>query len=562
MTSNHTDGEPRKYPIGASVEYTLTKRDDRIELATSIAGATPMITDLGAFDGGITKALRAHPDRLWIEDGITTINASDFDGEEILSLLTFGGECSEEDWDEWSDGEELDDYLDRIHSSDGFRVGRWRIQMGEDLVRVLTNGTRHIALSWPDAKSWDVPGLPVPWEPMFTWSFSNESGGPCIWDGSCEGGLIAPDALLEFERGDQDPGIRLSLIDPTAIQKVLAGIAGDWALPLLVGQSGLPGLTRQERDAVWGASPDNDQSFSFSCDPQLAQEAVRELLDGDSSLIEAQEALQHPESERGQVVYAWLRGFADSVPIKEQVDWFTIFDALTGEVGPPTALTEAELAERAAAKQRAAEQARRAAEEAQRAAHMRLRLEISQALAQEDHENEVAKRVQELADMAGSQQALSAARELLGLEPDQVVLYKHVKERISQNPNDESWALETWDAFWRIQKSYSAPNEQQLEQALRRAEKTQSDFQMQQIREQSDAAKRGWPDGWPWELCKVWRNRGGTMPSARAWAEAGYTAEEVLLGTPPTPEAMTDLPQRLRKRKPAARTTGTQGVEP
>lgn len=275
---------------------------------------------------------------LHIGSGVTTIESAGLEADELLSRLTAGEECDEDDWEDWTEDSTLDWYLARL-TGDGFRVGRWRVTIGEGTTRILTDGTRLIALSWPDSDTLEPPT----WEPMFEWSFSNESGGPCIWNGACTAGLVAPDVLMEVEHGDQDPGIRLTVFDAQSLRGVLAAVAEYWAFPLLVASSGLPGLTQSERDAVWGARVDNSQKFSLTCSHELRNEVVQKLLEMVPGLQEAQDALFEPSSARGKSVYAWLRGLAGSQRIHERADWFMVFSALKGEIVEPTPLSEAEL---------------------------------------------------------------------------------------------------------------------------------------------------------------------------------------------------------------------------
>ena len=46
---------------------------------------------------------------------------------------------------------------------------------------------------------------------------------------------------------------------------------------------------------------------------------------------EAKKALTEPDSDRGRIVYAWLRGMSGSAPVVEPVAWPTIHSALRGE---------------------------------------------------------------------------------------------------------------------------------------------------------------------------------------------------------------------------------------
>lgn len=536
-----------KTPHSPGVEYHLAIVGDEIELRVTDELGNHETTILGRVDAGLGQAVDAHPDALRVGSGITMIAAEGFRDGEVLPWLTFGEECSDDEWEEWIDDDwELEERLERMALPDGYRLGRWRVRLGEGLIRVLTNGTRFIALSFPDGEDYAYESFPEPWEPMFEWSFSNESGGPCIWDGSCTGGLVAPDALMEFERGDQSPGIRLTLFKPEELRDILTAIAEDWAIPLLIGRSGLPGLTQQEREAVWGAYPDNSQVFSLTCSDELAQEVVDTLVASGSTLTDAQDALLNPDSELGRTVYAWFRGFAGSVPVGERVDWFTIFSALTGDLGDPIPLAEAELAQRTAAE----EEARRRAEAAKRDAFEQLRKDIADAIAGNNPQAEV-ERLQARLERAEAQaRKAAAARTLLGLSPDQHVLHRHVTERLSQKPGDHDWEAETWAAFWTVQEAYSAPSTAKLQAELFKAKDAVVREAELQVREERKALDDGWPPTWPWQLLRLWRARGGTVNSARAWAEAGYTAEEVLLGSPSSPGAMDGLTTRLRKRKP------------
>ncbi len=524
-----------QWPDGGETVYEFTQDGDGGALHVRMDGVwtTPPAAATGILDAAVGDAL-------YVGRGVTTIEAVALDENDLLTRLTFGEECDGDDWEEWIGDSELDARLKGL--SGGFRVGRWRVRIGHGLTRILTNGTRSLALTWPDS---DTPE-PTSWEPMFEWSFGNESGGPCIWDGACVAGLVAPDVLMEIERGDQDPGIRLTVFDPPSVQEVITTAAEHWAFPLLLTSSGLPGLTQPERDAVWGASVDNFQEFRLTCPEGLRTEVTQNLLDTVPGLEDAEEALRDPDSTRGKAVYDWLRGLAGSLKIHEPVDWFTIFSSLKGEIDGPTPLTNAELEAKAA-------RPRRATEKAQQRKFDELRSRVTKALEGVDPDWKVDMLQGKLSDLPRLRATSEAARALFGLEPGQAVLEKHALERLKQKPGDESWESETWAAFWAIQKTPSDAADEELRLKLAKAEESREVLRAQQLSAQRHAEKRGWPGSWPWELCELWLNEGGTPRSARAWAEAGYTATEVILGDPPALEAMDGLRARLRKRNPPHR---------
>lgn len=270
-------------------------------------------------------------DALVVGPGVTELGISGLDEQAVLARLRLGAEASEDDWQEWED--EIAESVS-IDGDGGWRLGRWRIASNDGVAVVLTDGTATVPLGW----SGDLSADSIQWEPMFSWGFSNEGSGPVIWDGGCNAGLLAPGVLLEVEQGDQDPGIRVTTFPPERLVETVADRVEDWAFEILLNAVGYPGLDDEDTEALYEVETDNESSCALNCGPELSAEILATLIARNPGLEEARRALLDPKSPRGRIVYAWLRGLAETKPIKEAVDWMTVLSALKGEVGRPTPL--------------------------------------------------------------------------------------------------------------------------------------------------------------------------------------------------------------------------------
>lgn len=473
-----------------------------------------------------------------IGPGITSIESRGLDERTVLGLLTFAEEADPQDWAEWATSE-VDEQLEQIDAPGEFRVGRWRIRYGPNPIRVLTDNETFLPISW-DSR-W--PTTPTTWEPMYEWSFSNDGTGPITWHGSCSAGLLAPGLLLEVASGDQDPGSRLWTFDRENLEEVLAESAYHWAAPLITSWFGTPGLSIEERAAADEASSDNYRRFALTCEHSLAERVVERLLARVPELDQARRALTDPASHRGQVVYAWLRGIAGTIPIHQKADWFTVHEAMLGEIGPPTPLTVEEL------QQRATQQAAAAAER-RKQAHRQLTDQVQSALHPTPDDWEVRNITARLQDLNLAHQRIAEARTLLGVKGDAPVKFHHAQQRIAERPGDADWDTTVWSAFWTVSRAPSSTEKADLKRRLAK-EKAKQKKRAEQIEAlEREAKTAGWPSEWPSSLYKTWMDRGGTTQSAQAWARAGHSPTTVLLGDPPQPEAMDDLVSRVRDEHP------------
>lgn len=109
------------------------------------------------------------------------------------------------------------------------------------------------------------------------------------------------------------------------------------------------------------------------------------------------------------------------------------------------------------------------------------------------------------------------ALEFLGWSEDRGLdgLLQHT-QRLADT--DSTLAADYWTAMWTIRHGFE--DEQQLEQILPAYADALEEVQVQ--------AELGWPAEWPKSMCAIWTAADGTPSTARAWAKAGWDAEEVL----------------------------------
>lgn len=186
-------------------------------------------------------------------------------------------------------------------------------------------------------------------------------------------------------------------------------------------------------------------------------------------------------------------------------------------------------------------------------AHDRLTLQVYAALNQSVDESQIRDIELELQDF----QRAVEARAFLGVAGDERAQYRHARVRIAERPGDENWEADVWLAFQAAKDVPSGTSEETLKRELTKAEVVQATRAQQAEHMARQAGAAGWPSQWPSSLYEIWREHGGTTKSARAWAAAGHNPAEVLLGDPPSPDAMQDLVSRVRNEQPLHRTDPT-----
>ncbi|MBB1483289.1 hypothetical protein H5392_05345 [Tessaracoccus sp. MC1865] len=337
-------------PDGTTTEYDITECDSAFSITATNDAGEPQTRDLGALSGGLVEALQYNPALLRVGAGFTDITTNGGVGlHELLGMLVVDepGEPdpSSDDWltpegepkvdlgidiEDWG----YDEEILSISPADGHDiVPRW-IRINGERAFVLRGPAGFAAVGMLDNEyEWARPTLT---QDLLSWRFYGESGGPCTWDGGAGLGWCGS-RLWAFNRwGDVDPvSYVVPAPRPEGLARELAGwiLSLDWELPYLLSAVGMPGLGEDERKDLWGAQDMEGQEASSHLGEELDREVVEILCDSYPQLKEATEGLCNPNSERGQLIYAWIRQIVHGS--YQSGSWNQVHSAMVGGIEPP-----------------------------------------------------------------------------------------------------------------------------------------------------------------------------------------------------------------------------------
>ncbi len=171
---------------------------------------------------------------------------------------------------------------------------------------------------------------PVITEQAFSWGFYGESGGPCSWDGGSAAGWCGPALWIHHRWGDLEPH---RFVDWAPPAKALTAFLADgvqhnkWELTFVRGVVGMPGLAPEEVAAIEQRSYIEGDWLDSHLSGAVDARVLRELCKRQPDLRPAVHALRHPRSERGSIVYAWLRDLGRQTAA---ASWLDVDEALRG----------------------------------------------------------------------------------------------------------------------------------------------------------------------------------------------------------------------------------------
>lgn len=532
-------------PTGESTFLKIQRQDDQFVLfGEPTAGTTHRVLCPAA--EGIDRALELGSEALRVGTGITDIRVSRrVNLHKMLGLLNVDSpEAGEPDPGEWSAeareaaeeiGIDIDDWKsvhDQIHDirtpEDHALIPRW-LRINGDRAFVVTGPELASVGLFREEADWNRVGTTVD---LLSWSFYRESGAPITWGGRATLGWCGP-KLWSFSRvGDVSPEEWVFPAPPTGlVAQELAGwiLHLDWELPYLVSVIGLPGLTEHDRRALLKSGSgwvEGDRVESHSS-AELDRSVVAHICELHPVLHDAVEGLRDPQSERGRLIYAWVRQITHG-PMQSG-SWDQVHAAMLGSIDPPADDPRAPTMQERWARtvEQAAGVVREATGQPQLAPSITIPAGVPSAV-EGANSRLTAAQLRDAIEMEEHNATLiDAARAQLGAQPGERKLMAKLKRLVEQRPEDKDLEADLWSAYWTIQDWDSSGAEaghrahlDSLRQELGRAEEAES-----------LAVEQGWPRTWPPHLLPVWLQHGGTVESAREWADAGWSPAEILTST-------------------------------
>lgn len=337
------------WPDGTVIDHAVQVDGDRFVCVSSRDGRQVSREALGPVAAGLLSALATRPDVLEVGTGLTEISTTGpVSVPDLLGLLVVAdpdapmveAEAWTEDLDEddepiidVDDCSDQDEEMTAIKTLEGMvLVPRW-VTINEDRGFVL-RGEGFAAVGLVDPQSdWNQPMLTAD---LLSWGFYGESGGPCTWDGGAELGWCGP-RLWGFKRwGDIDPECAVFPAPaPDELAAVLAAWIAHlgWELPYVLAAVGMPGLDDADRDGLWSAADVEGPWVSTSLGDDHDAQVVEILCEQWPELLDAVDGLRDPDSERGRLVYAWLRQIAHGD--YQSGSWNQVHAAMLGHIDPP-----------------------------------------------------------------------------------------------------------------------------------------------------------------------------------------------------------------------------------
>lgn len=528
-------------PDGSSSRYELRQVDGEFILtghSEECAGR-----GLGPVADGIDEALRQAPELLRVGIGVTDIHTSqEVDLHEFLGLLKIDDpDAPEPNPEKWT-GEarqvtqEIDVDIDEWHAAADQLRSAVNAPEGLTLVPrwLRIDGERAFVVTGPDFAAVGVLDPESDWDcvgstrEMLGWSFYRESGGPCSWDGSAELGWCGPRMWSFSRRGDIEP---TELVFPAPPAEFVAQeltnwiLHLDWELPFLIATIGLPGLTKEDRDAwVRSTGRAEGDDVTSHLPAELASSVIAEMCTRHPELQEAVDGLRNPESERGKLIYAWVRQIIHGPA--QSGSWDQVVAAMLGQIEPPAEDQRAPtMAERwDETTERAAGEIRAALGQPQPVPEVPIPDEVIEAVDAALNAHLPAQLRDAIARDERNASLIGDARSLLGVRPGERHVLRKVRALVEQDPNNADREADLWSAYWVIHEWDTQGGDDGRDTYLAELQK----LLRQTESEAGNAKEAGWPEPWPAPLMQVWLKHGGSIESARSWAAAGWTAAEVL----------------------------------
>jgi len=227
-----------------------------------------------------------------------------------------------------------DEQIRTISAADGFEiVPRWITINGERGFVVRGPGFAAVGLTEPDS-DWDR--LDITRE-LLSWGFSGQSCGPCIFEGHSDLGWCGSRLWVVQSEGDLDrEALVLPAPDEADLPDELAGwiLRLEWEAPYLFSAVGPTGLTGEDRNTLWETQDVEGDFVSSALGEALDSEVIERLCARVPELQAAAEGLREPQSERGQLIYAWLGQIIHrTYPFGS---WSEVHAAMLGLIDPPT----------------------------------------------------------------------------------------------------------------------------------------------------------------------------------------------------------------------------------
>lgn len=526
---------------GSSTQHELRQDGDHFILVSDTGTALPTRRSLCLTTEGVDHALQHATELLMVGVGLTDITTTrGVDTHTLLGLLIVDApDASEPDPELWSQdarlladdlGVDIDewhafrDQICTIRVAEGYTlVPRW-IRIDEERAFVLT-GPDFTSVGLLDPESdWNRPGITMG---MLSWSFYRESGAPVTWDGHAELGWCGPRMWSFTRRGDIDPD---ELVVPAPSDEYVAQELAEWILTLgwemgyLTSTVGLPGLTDEDRRGLNKSDWVEGDDVTSDLPAELDEAVMTAMCQRHPALQAAVDGLRNPASERGRLIYSWVRQIAHG-PVQSG-SWDHVHAAMLGNIEPPADDQHAPTMQ-----ERWANNMERASAVIREATGQPEPLPtalIPDGLEAEVHEASRRHTSTQLRDAIAAEERAATliddARHALGVQPGQRGLFTQVTALVEQFPEDEQRGTDLWSSYWMIRDWDSGGGDAghddyiaNLRDALGKAEQSER-----------TAGQNGWPSSWPVTLMTVWVRHGGTMRSAQAWATAGWSAADIL----------------------------------
>lgn len=440
---------------------------------------------------------------------------------DLVSALKFSASASPlSEAPKWMTDDEAEEWLEEdeqiLHDftmPPGLRIDPFWVRINDHRITALRSATRTVTL----VHDVNQDLAPLINDEYLTWGFYGESGGPCTFDGGAILGSCGSDALAFRQWGDYNPQTFVTFHPSrSAFAKEMTEWvrALEWELPFLRAAVGFPGLSDEEAEGIWSNGDIEGTFVEIHLASEVKDAIVRSLCRQSPTLRKAVYSLRHPRSRLGRVVYAWTRLLASDE--WGASSWQIVDMAMTDQLDPPEPGTRApsmgEILERRL--QRADAQLNGWAEP--------VLIPESIATALKDLGEappSLEERERRLAEATAAHsrwnEAVPAARELLRID-DSVkgsALWRAYEVRSAEEPEHEAAFLDAYHLLHNPMLPDVEPLRKRVDESRARVEELRA---------------AGWPDGWDGRLLSIWKRAGGTMESARAWAERGWSALTVL----------------------------------
>lgn len=333
---------------GTSTTHELVDCGEEFELHVYDGDEGPVVTKLGELPGGFTELLLTSPELVTVGTGFTDISTDgSIDIHTLLGLLVVEDPSAEEpDVDDWLDddgectipgvdAEALaygSEQIHRIRTLHHELIARWILIDGRRAF--VLRGEQFAAVGLADeANEWDRPAMT---RPLLDWSYYQESGGPCTFDGGAELGWCGA-GLWAFHRwGDYEPDAWvMAAPSPLGAPGNLASIIEQlgWIRAFLISAIGFPALPTEDRHALNGLRDVEGTTVTSHLSDDLNRDVVVSLIAQKPVMEHPVAALMDPSSEYGALTYAWVNQLVHG--LHPSASWGAIHAAMFGQIEMP-----------------------------------------------------------------------------------------------------------------------------------------------------------------------------------------------------------------------------------